>query len=94
MRALKIEVPVCGWIAIRSRSAREMVSVWHVVLSILRVTVIEIKDVDHESGHPRLAPETCPPPHMGDYQGSRRRLSPNPERQQRNRTAPAKTAPR
>jgi hypothetical protein len=82
------------WIAISSRSAQELVSVRHVVLSILRVTVIEIKDVDDEYGHPQQAPENCPPPHMLDYRGSRRRLSPNPDQQQRNSTAPAKTAPR
>lgn len=46
MTALNFDVPVCGWIAIKTRSVQEMISLRHVVLSILRVTVIEIKDVD------------------------------------------------
>ena len=46
MKTLNIEVPDYVWIAIKTRAAQEMVSVRHILMTVLRTSGIEIKDAD------------------------------------------------
>jgi hypothetical protein len=46
MKSLNVEVPDYAWIAIKTRAAREMASVRHIIMSALKANGIEIKDVD------------------------------------------------
>jgi hypothetical protein len=54
MKKLGVEEPDYAWIAVKTRAAREMVSVRHVIMSALRAQGIEIKDADMSEEGRRL----------------------------------------
>jgi len=46
MRSLNIELPDYAWVELKTKAARQMVSVRHLIMSALIETGIEIKDED------------------------------------------------
>jgi hypothetical protein len=45
-KPLNVEVPDYAWMAVKTRAAREMVSVRHAIMSALKASGIEIADDD------------------------------------------------